>query len=54
MLAGSAHSSTWGPMTIPPMIKTTTWGTRSRASNPTTRGASAATIATTKRLLSAG
>src|SRR3954451_18385033 len=53
MLDGSAQPRTWGPMTTPPMIRTTTWGTRSRASRPTTRGASAETSATTKRLLSA-
>src|SRR3954451_19288841 len=53
MLTGSAQPRTWGPMTTTPTIRTTTCGTRSRASKPTTRGASAATRATTKRLLSA-
>ena len=49
MPAGSAHANTCGPTRTPPTMRITTWGMRSRESNPATMGVNAAITATIKR-----
>ena len=46
---GAAHPATSGPISTPPTIRTTTWGTRNRASIAHTKGATAETTDTTSR-----